>query len=191
MPMVPLVDAALVLGKCGVEWLASDGPSVQSLIFDIDRWCGRTDDHCLRTRGCQSGCAGATPGTSATPSTSTESAAEPVLGVPTFAPPTGEVTTDGNCGALNGNTVCGNWPEGGCCSLYGVCLECLERRAAQLIRYSFAAERQVIAVKVVKADHAWGQPSSPPQAQRLLPPRIQAVHSGWWVKLAFQQCMRV
>jgi hypothetical protein len=65
------------------------------------------------------------------------------------------------------------------------------RKAAVVRCTGFAAERQVIAVKVVKADHAWGQPSFPPRAQRLLPPRIQAVHSGWWVKLAFQQCMRV
>ena len=25
-------------------------------------------------------------------------------------------TTDGSCGKANGNTVCGNWPSGSCCS---------------------------------------------------------------------------
>ena len=25
----------------------------------------------------------------------------------------------GTCGAANGNTVCGNWPNGNCCSMYG------------------------------------------------------------------------
>lgn len=49
---------------------------------------------------------------------------EPVLGSPTSAPPnapTGSVTKDGSCGASNGNTVCGNWPQGSCCSMYGYC----------------------------------------------------------------------
>jgi hypothetical protein len=34
---------------------------------------------------------------------------------------TGAVATDGTCGASNGNTVCGNWPQGSCCSMYGFC----------------------------------------------------------------------
>lgn len=34
---------------------------------------------------------------------------------------TAAVTTDGTCGAGNGNTVCGNWPNGNCCSMYGFC----------------------------------------------------------------------
>ena len=32
----------------------------------------------------------------------------------------GPITTDGTCGASNGNTVCGNWEKGSCCSLFGV-----------------------------------------------------------------------
>ena len=32
----------------------------------------------------------------------------------------GPVTTDGTCGASNGNTVCGNWERGSCCSVFGV-----------------------------------------------------------------------
>ena len=36
----------------------------------------------------------------------------------------GANTTDGSCGAANGNTVCGNWPEGACCSQYGVIISC-------------------------------------------------------------------
>lgn len=27
-------------------------------------------------------------------------------------------TTDGTCGKANGNTVCGSWPQGNCCSRY-------------------------------------------------------------------------
>ena len=46
---------------------------------------------------------------------------EPKLGpAPAAAGGGGPVTTDGTCGAGNGDTVCGDWPQGGCCSLYGV-----------------------------------------------------------------------
>ena len=47
---------------------------------------------------------------------------EPKLGPPPAAT-TGSgspVTTDGTCGVGNGDTVCGDWPKGFCCSLYGV-----------------------------------------------------------------------
>ena len=30
------------------------------------------------------------------------------------------VTTDGTCGGANGDTVCGDWEKGSCCSLFGV-----------------------------------------------------------------------
>ncbi|KAK8127960.1 hypothetical protein PG984_009068 [Apiospora sp. TS-2023a] len=30
-------------------------------------------------------------------------------------------TTDGTCGKKNGNTVCGDWPTGNCCSSSGWC----------------------------------------------------------------------
>jgi len=36
----------------------------------------------------------------------------------------GPVSTDGTCGAANGNTVCGNVTEGLCCSQYGVSISC-------------------------------------------------------------------
>ena len=29
------------------------------------------------------------------------------------------VTVDGTCGVGNGGTICGNWPQGSCCSMYG------------------------------------------------------------------------
>ncbi|EFE33912.1 uncharacterized protein ARB_07376 [Trichophyton benhamiae CBS 112371] len=34
--------------------------------------------------------------------------------------PTGNVTTDGTCGSSRGDTVCGDWSYGPCCSPYGV-----------------------------------------------------------------------
>jgi hypothetical protein len=33
----------------------------------------------------------------------------------------GADTTDGMCGSQNNGTVCGDWPEGSCCSEYGYC----------------------------------------------------------------------
>ena len=84
------------------------------------RWCGSTPAHCLAANGCQNGCTGEM---SSPPATTT---AEPVLSRPatttTGEPrlsPTGAVTTNGTCGSSNGGTVCGNWPNGNCCSMYG------------------------------------------------------------------------
>lgn len=79
-------------------------------------WCGNTPAHC--GDGCVSGCSGTPTTGPASPSSSQE----PVLGPPSAAPANGQDTTDGTCGAGNGNTVCGDWPQGSCCSLYGVSL---------------------------------------------------------------------
>ena len=90
----------------------------------IYRYCGKTDGYCLVSNGCQSGCAGAVQPSATSVPPSASSSQEPVLGSPTSAPPnapTGTATKDGTCGASNGNTVCGNWLQGSCCSMYGVC----------------------------------------------------------------------
>ena len=81
-------------------------------------YCGNTPGHCLVANGCQNGCDGATP-TNPNPPASTTG--EPVLGTPSATAPanTGVETKDGSCGSSNGGTVCGNWPQGGCCSMYG------------------------------------------------------------------------
>ncbi|KAE9370869.1 carbohydrate-binding module family 18 [Stipitochalara longipes BDJ] len=92
-------------------------------------WCGNTPDYC--GTGCISGCTqSSTAGSggvnvgAVAPSTTTTQ--EPVIGglsttMEPGAAATGAVTTDGTCGAGNGNTVCGNWPNGNCCSMYGFC----------------------------------------------------------------------
>ncbi|KAL8825407.1 MAG: hypothetical protein Q9191_004439 [Dirinaria sp. TL-2023a] len=54
---------------------------------------------------------GAGNGASPLPSSSTSPGAGSAAG--------GKQTTDGTCGVNNGNTVCGNWPQGSCCSQYG------------------------------------------------------------------------
>lgn len=88
-------------------------------------YCGKDAAHC--TNGCQSGCVTSNGGVTTTASSKTRATSaaatsqEPVLGVPSTAPATGPATTDGTCGANNGNTVCGNWPQGSCCSAYGFC----------------------------------------------------------------------
>ncbi|KAI4768276.1 galactose oxidase [Aureobasidium sp. EXF-3400] len=101
-------------------------------------YCGNTDGHCLTANGCISGCKSAAP-TSAAPtsaavpsvaSSRVESAApssttgEPVISAaPSSAgsAPTGTVTKDGTCGATYDNTICGDWAQGSCCSMYGYC----------------------------------------------------------------------
>ena len=55
---------------------------------------------------------------------------------------------------MNGNTVCGDWPQGKCCSLYGVRICDLEARMAKLIADSTVVKRLVTVVKVVKVDPA-------------------------------------
>ncbi|MCJ1437254.1 hypothetical protein MMC27_006640 [Xylographa pallens] len=84
-------------------------------------YCGNTPGHCLTSNGCQNGCTGSSPST--TSLASTVSTQEPVLGSPTSSPggAGGPATTDGTCGAAYGNTVCGNWAQGPCCSMYGFC----------------------------------------------------------------------
>jgi hypothetical protein len=119
----PMVDAALHTGE-----YTSNG--VQSLLTCRCSYCGNTDGHCLKANGCQNGCKDDNPSSAPTQGTATgtdppssTTTGEPVLGKPTNInpQPTGGATTDGNCGAKFGNTVCGDWPQGACCSMYGFC----------------------------------------------------------------------
>lgn len=100
-------------------------------------YCGTTDGHCLVSNGCQNGCTNAaatsappqsvvapagTP--SATQPPPTAASGEPVLALPSAssaAQPTGQATVDGSCGVDHGNSICGNWASGSCCSMYGYC----------------------------------------------------------------------
>jgi len=103
-------------------------------------YCGNDTAHC--GTGCQSGCsagggsssssASSTDGSSSSSSATSTDGISPSSSYPSSTvgsssssafPPisSGGVTTDGTCGAGNGNTVCGNWPNGACCSQYGYC----------------------------------------------------------------------
>jgi len=108
-------------------------------------YCGKTDGHCLVSSGCISGCSAlssASAASSAAASVATSAAAslavstaqqdgttstqEPVIAPATSTATgstaaTGLATTDGTCGASNDNTVCGDWAQGSCCSMYGFC----------------------------------------------------------------------
>ncbi|KAF2674875.1 galactose oxidase [Microthyrium microscopicum] len=80
-------------------------------------WCGNSPAHC--GEGCQSDCSAepispSPPETPASPSTSVGS--EPTLPLPAF-----NITNDGSCGNKFGDTHCGNWPQGPCCSMFGFC----------------------------------------------------------------------
>ncbi|KAI9743469.1 MAG: hypothetical protein M1818_002781 [Claussenomyces sp. TS43310] len=73
------------------------------------------DGHCLTSKGCQSGCNDVSKPLASQ---------EPVIVRTTSAAPpnsTAPVTSDGKCGASKGGTVCGDWPYGNCCSMYGFC----------------------------------------------------------------------
>ncbi|KAH7401092.1 glyoxal oxidase [Phaeosphaeria sp. MPI-PUGE-AT-0046c] len=91
--------------------------------------CGADEDHC--GTGCVSGC-DAAPAliianmVAATPTRDATTLGELVSDVlgsigTILNPPIGAWTTNGSCGATFGYTVCGNWAQGSCCSMYGFC----------------------------------------------------------------------
>ncbi|ODQ56615.1 hypothetical protein SAICODRAFT_22959 [Saitoella complicata NRRL Y-17804] len=90
-------------------------------------YCGNTDAHCLVSNGCQNGCISPSF-TSTSPTTSASS-----ISGSTALPSGYTYTTDGSCG---GTVMCGDWPQGGCCSQYGYCgdtdLHCLTSNGCQL-----------------------------------------------------------
>lgn len=90
------------------------------MLLTPSSYCGNADGHCLVENGCQNGC---TNGNPTQPEEPTTTAGEPVLGKPTQEPDadTGVPTTDGSCGAQFNNQICGDWPQGSCCSMYGYC----------------------------------------------------------------------
>ncbi|KAF1842338.1 carbohydrate-binding module family 18 [Cucurbitaria berberidis CBS 394.84] len=123
-------------GRCGKDFAGAscDAKGPYGGCCSSYGYCGSTDGHCLAANGCQNGCkdstpvissrADATPAVSRPPSTTTSG--EPVLGKPSSVvsakpSPTGVPTTDGSCGAKFGNTICGDWAQGACCSMYGYC----------------------------------------------------------------------
>lgn len=127
-PAVPARDD----GRCGKDFggATCDAKGAYGGCCSSYGYCGSTDGHCLATNGCQNGCQDGTPNTSAAPSAtntrppSTTTSGEPVLGKPSttaVSNPTGVPTVDGSCGATFGNTVCGDWAQGSCCSMYGYC----------------------------------------------------------------------
>lgn len=114
-PAIPMESMEAVVLRMGfVAKLLNSRYSQKEMIG-----AGLTSISCLASNGCQNGCTGGAPGTGTT-AVAASGTGEPVLGKPSTAPATGPDTTDGTCGAGNGNTVCGNWPQGACCSLYGV-----------------------------------------------------------------------
>lgn len=117
-------------GRCGKDFAGAtcDANGAYGGCCSSYGYCGSTDGHCLKANGCQNGCKDTTPVQSAAPTTtatrppSSTTSGEPVLGKPSATgSPTGASTTDGTCGAKFGNTVCGNWAQGSCCSMYGYC----------------------------------------------------------------------
>jgi hypothetical protein len=119
-------------GRCGKDFggATCDANGAYGGCCSSYGYCGSTDGHCLVADGCQNGCKDAAPTNTAAPTTavtrppSVTSTGEPVLGKPSSVvstKPTGVPTVDGSCGAKFGNTVCGDWAQGSCCSMYGYC----------------------------------------------------------------------
>jgi hypothetical protein len=123
-------------GRCGKDFAGAtcDSKGAFGGCCSAYGYCGATEGHCLPANGCQNGCTGSTPVssasipiiTTATRPPSTTTSGEPVLGKPSSvvappANPTGKATTDGTCGANFGKTICGSWSQGSCCSMYGYC----------------------------------------------------------------------
>ncbi|KAF2136877.1 carbohydrate-binding module family 18 [Aplosporella prunicola CBS 121167] len=121
-------------GRCGKDFAGAtcDSNGEYGGCCSEFGFCGKTDGHCLVANGCQNGCSDGTPnppaaGTTDAPTTTTgpSSSQEPVLGSPTTKATspanTNLVTTDGSCGVNANNAVCGDWPQGSCCSMYGYC----------------------------------------------------------------------
>lgn len=138
-PATPVATTAAAVparddGRCGKDFggATCDANGAFGGCCSSYGYCGSTDGHCLVANGCQNGCkdatttkaAATTAAVSRPPSTTTSG--EPVLGKPTSvsstpATPTGVQTTDGSCGATFGDTICGTWAQGSCCSMYGYC----------------------------------------------------------------------
>ncbi|ORY66597.1 glyoxal oxidase N-terminus-domain-containing protein [Pseudomassariella vexata] len=105
-------------GTCGLQnngAVCGDWP--QGSCCSSYGYCGNSTAHC--GAGCQSGpCVDV--GAPSPGSGSTSTATSPAT-TTTGTEPSSSLTTDGSCGANYGGTVCGDWPQGSCCSMYGFC----------------------------------------------------------------------
>ncbi|RFU35047.1 hypothetical protein B7463_g1328, partial [Scytalidium lignicola] len=106
-------------GLCGVDYddATCDPNDPFGGCCSAGGFCGDTPDHCLLSHGCQSGCKDGPEESNTQESGINHSAST----MPTGSTNTAAVTRDGKCGSSNGNTVCGNWHNGNCCSIDGFC----------------------------------------------------------------------
>lgn len=114
MPSGPMGLAALKMGK--IDSKPHLTPNNKG------SHCGSTSNHCTTSKGCQHGCSGFIQVKKATQlqaSTSAQSSEPIIKGTMSMAVAGGAETKDGTCGAKYNNTVCGNWANGNCCSMYG------------------------------------------------------------------------
>lgn len=121
-PTVPR-SVSRIDGRCGKDFENSqcDALGPYGGCCSKDGHCGTTQNHCSVDDGCQHGCSNSFRFGLRDLSTTTAHL-EPVIKGPTTIMAAGGMDTkDGSCGAKNNNTVCGNWVNGNCCSMYGFC----------------------------------------------------------------------
>ncbi|RKF73992.1 Aldehyde oxidase GLOX [Golovinomyces cichoracearum] len=113
-------------GRCGKEFNGAtcDAFGTYGACCSEDGHCGSSSSHCMKSKGCQHGCSGFEQivKSSKVKAVKKDDSSEPVIkGPTTMLVAGGAETKDGTCGALNNNTICGNWANGNCCSMYGFC----------------------------------------------------------------------
>ncbi|RKF55475.1 Aldehyde oxidase GLOX [Erysiphe neolycopersici] len=113
-------------GRCGKNFddAACDPFGPYGSCCSEDGHCGSTSSHCSTSKGCQHGCSGFVQQKKATKIQAAKpvQSSEPVIkGSMSMAVAGGAETKDGTCGATYNNSVCGNWANGNCCSMYGFC----------------------------------------------------------------------
>ncbi|RKF61376.1 Aldehyde oxidase GLOX [Erysiphe neolycopersici] len=117
-------------GRCGKEFenALCDANTGNGGCCSRYGFCGSTINHCLIDRGCQSGCTDSNGFNQI--AISKDNVNHKIHNNPSLSsqnqreysfPVDKSETQDGKCGAEYDHKICGNWPSGNCCSMYGFC----------------------------------------------------------------------
>jgi len=108
---------ATVKGRCGKKYGNSKCPAGECC--SKHGWCGKTEDHCLPSKGCQSEFGECSKEKTSTTTTTTKTTTTATTKTTTTTTKTSATATvKGRCGKNYGNSKC---LAGECCSKYGWC----------------------------------------------------------------------